>query len=305
MHREFARTLVAVVLAVGAVAGMAWRPPAASGAQEPSAAPPAACTAPATALGAATPAPDPQLVAGVPDGVTLSLLGSGLAEQLPATPAVMQLSRLSVPPGAGSDTRQAYGPILFYVEAGTVAAYVGGIPTTLPTGGALLVPTDELYAFINEGAAPASLLRLGLTGTGDALIADVVPPSSDLPDAPPPPPPVQLVRGEVAPLPAAGARLFLACLTGQGPEAGAADHSHPGPVGLLVERGRLTVRDGIELPEGGCTLFQAGEAHRELPSDPAAAVLLFGVVPDGLPLWTAATALAAPPVTTALTCGEG
>ena len=275
----------------------------------------AGAPSPCDAIGQATvsdpSAPDPALVDGVPTGISLSVLGAGSVQSLPPAPARLVLSRLTLASGAGVDNRFAVGPLVYYVEAGDVTFYVEGIETAVPSGQAILVPMNGLYAFANRGAGVASLLRLGVIplATDDQPIMNL--PTPPPVAATPLTPPVSelLVDGQVDVLPAVVATLVLACLTWTDPVASLGDRAYPGPIGIRVEQGQLRIDGTIDLGEDGCTLFQADGVHRVEAGGVPPTVLIFGVIRDGARLWsTEAGAIAGeaalePPA--ALTCGAG
>jgi quercetin dioxygenase-like cupin family protein len=216
------------------------------------------------------------------------VLALGRADRLPNPPARLQLTRLALAPGAGSDTFTAAGPILFYAVEGTTTVYVRGQPTSVGPGASALVQLGQLYALANGGAMPATLLRLAVAprDASDVPVGNVIH-ETPIPRTPVsgPPTSAQLVRGDLVEVPPAPSSLFLACLRWEAAEADLGYRRHPGPVGLRVEQGALLVDEGVTLPEAGCALFQRDGPHRLRAGDPLPVLLLFGAVPEGQDLW--------------------
>lgn len=267
------------------------------------------CADETAVLPAATPVPDQRLTTGLPAGLALTTLASQLADELPTEPARLQLTRLSFEPGAGTAaTRQAAGPILFYVVEGSVTIYLGGDPSTLAPGSSALVPLDDLYALVNAGEQPATLLRLAIAPRDepDVPVAIVItpPPLLQTPVAGPPTGTL-LFRAEITSFPATPLRLFLACLDWTAPGIDSGEFRHPGPVGLRMLSGSVTVDATREIPETGCTLLEANPTHRLQGGDPAPLVLVFGAIPDGQDLWLPpdASASASSSTPPELSCG--
>jgi quercetin dioxygenase-like cupin family protein len=270
--------------------------------------PPPPCPAASVGSTSATPPPAPQLVSRLPAGIALTELASSRADRLPSAPARLQLARLTLEPRAGSVTRQAAGPILFYVVAGRVTLYVGGQPTILAAGTSALVHLDNLYALVNDGEQPATLLRLAVApmDAPDVPVAVVItpPPRLQTPVAGPPTSSL-LFRASITGHPSTSGRLFVACLVWDAPGGDSGNFRHPGPVGLRVLQGTVTVDAKWQIPETGCTLLQANLTHRFQGADPAPVALLFGVIPEGQDLWQPPDPLAAPGAAAPpdLTCG--
>ncbi len=250
---------------------------------------------------------DPASLGTVPEGLAFHLLATGEADAMPTPPLFLQVTRLSLDPGAGSETRMAGGPILFYVEAGAITFYVDGVPTTVPAGGSLTAPSLSLYALANEGEEVGSVMRFALAPQGDNGAIMVMPTAEPVLSVPPTGAPRSeaLYSVEVTMLPAPSARLFLACLTWEQAEATLGAWRLPGPVGLRVERGQLRIDDALELGAGGCTLLDGESAHRLAPGAEPPELLLFGVIPVATMLWTSPTdgEVGPPPAPSRLTCG--
>ncbi|HEU5433692.1 MAG TPA: hypothetical protein VFU81_18635, partial [Thermomicrobiales bacterium] len=129
---------------------------------------------PATSAPALLPPAAPTATAS--PGATTALLGR--VEDVPAPPApvMLGLARLLYPPGSGGLSRSLPGPLLLVVEAGSLAADVGGeaqivradgaaeIATgnlTLHSGDGIHVPSGDAAAFQNRGTNPAVVLAAG------------------------------------------------------------------------------------------------------------------------------------------------
>jgi quercetin dioxygenase-like cupin family protein len=247
--------------------------------------------------------------AGLPEGSSLIELGSGSIDRFPEPPSIMQLTRIELAPGAGSETRISAGPVLFYVLSGYITAYLEGEPVELEPGASFLVPMERLYAFINVEGSPATLLRLAVAprGRADVPVGDFLTPPPLLQT----PPSGELIttllfRSPAGTTPSPPARLLIACLqftTGDGP---ALKVQLAGQLGLKVERGNPLVDGRFDLPESGCTVLSRRVPHTIDAAGGPSTVLLFGAIPDGADLWQLADAeqalAAAPPED--LNCGE-
>ncbi len=250
---------------------------------------------------------DRTLVEELPDGFVLRVLAAADTDLLPAAPAFLQLTRLSLGPGAGSETRLAGGPVLFYVETGAITVYVDGTPEPVAETQSLLVPGSALYALANEGEAPSVILRLAIVPqAADGQIMVMPTAASILPVSPVGTPLSEpLYSAEVSLLPAPGARLFLACLAWSTADANLGDRTYPGTVGLRVERGQVQIDNALTLDVGGCTLLEDQSAHKITAFAELPMVLLFGVIPSGQALWgsPAQGPVGPPPAPTRLRCG--
>jgi hypothetical protein len=283
-----------VIVALALVAGWLLLPGASGESLAGAAAASDTCGAGSSTLTAAiSPAP------GQPDGISLSLLADGAADHLPPPPARLFLSRISLGPGTSVDTQAAAGPILYYVEAGTVAIIIAGDPVTYGPSQAVLVPMDELYALVNpSGTDPASLLRLAVTPTSveSVPVADfLIPPSVDVstistaPNAPPSQSTSTLLfRADLTVLPSSPFRLLLACAVWTAPPDPATSASFSGPVGFRLVSGTLLLAEDRQIGETGCTVFEPGQTLTVGPGDQPPSGVLFGLLPAGQDLWQAA-----------------
>lgn len=250
---------------------------------------------------------DRTLVEGLPDGFALRVLAAADVDLLPAAPAFLHLTRLTLEPGAGSETRLAGGPILFYVETGAITVYVDGTPEPVAETQSFLVPGSALYALANEAKVPSVILRLAIVPQAEDGQIMVMPTAeSVLPVSPSGSPQSEpLYSAEVTLLPAPSARLFLACVTWEAADAALGDWSVPGPIGLRVERGQVRIDDALTLDVGGCSLLEGSTAHRIAASAELPVVLLFGIIPAGAQLWGSSTqeAKGQPPSSARVRCG--
>jgi quercetin dioxygenase-like cupin family protein len=267
------------------------------------------CPTNPVASGKSTPVPYPPLTNGLPTSVALTVLGTGQAAHLPKPPARLQLTYLTLAPGAGADSRQTVGPILFYVVEGRITLYVGGKPQTLEHGESVLIQLGEIYAVINDGGAPATLLRLAVAPRDavDQPVSVVVTPPPLLLTPVPPPTGTLLFRAEVQDHPLTSARLFLICLRWYSPGSESGNYRYPGPVGVRVVSGELTVDGTRQIPESGCALLEANATHRLQSADAPPVVLMFGAIPSRQDLWLpadASTTTGVPPGPANLTCGD-
>lgn len=247
------------------------------------------------------------LVAGLPSGFVMDVLATADVDRLPASPAFLQLTRLTLVPGAGSETRLAGGPILYYVLTGVVTVYVDGTPAVVEPARALLVPSSSLYALANESDGESIVFRLALVPQTDDGQIMVMPTAESILPIPPSSTPHSepLYSAEITMLPAPGARLFLACVEWEAADAALGDRAFPGPVGLRVERGQVRIDDALTLDVGGCSLIEGSTVHRIAASAELPVVLVFGAIPPGAPLWASPTqgTVGPPPAPARLRCG--
>jgi quercetin dioxygenase-like cupin family protein len=307
------RLILLGALAASLAAVPAARQPA--GAQPAPTALPAACDLAASgAESGQAPTTESTLAAGLPAGIALAVLAEQPSERWPGfvRGLVLTVRHLTLAPGADSTQRRTSGPLLFYVETGTVGISINSRLQPYEQGAAALVETNQYYLLRNDTAAPATVLRLALVPPGEettvgrrpgeiAVIRGVEEPAG------PEPIDSRLLLSADVPVLAGRTRLFLACLSWTDPAADPGEAAHPGPVGLVVLHGQLLVGETGDLGEGGCVLFQPQAPHRLRAGDPPPVVLVVGAVPEGAQLWSSPTAGAEPgPSTVRFTvrCGE-
>jgi quercetin dioxygenase-like cupin family protein len=236
---------------------------------------------------------------GLPEGVELTVLAAHATEQWPAfaESLVMTIRRLDLVPGAVTEIRRTQGPLLFYVESGSVALSVNGRMQPQSPGVATLVQTGQHYLLRNEAAAPATILRLALvppdeeTTVGRGEIAQVIDTGDEITASPGMVESRLLLRADV-PTMSGPAHLFLACLSWRYPEDDPGETAHPGPVGYVVLEGQLLVGEAGTLNAGDCTLFPSQSPRRLRAGDPPPTLLMFGAVPSDQPLWIPADSAA-------------
>ena len=229
---------------------------------------------------------------GAPAGLALTVLADQATEQWPtfADSLVLTVRRLHLIPAAVTEIRRTQGPLLFYVESGSVGLSVNGRMETHSPGVAALVETGQHYLLRNDSTESATILRLALvppdeeTTVGRGEIAQVIDGGNEIAASPGAIGSRLLLRADV-PAMSGQAHLFLACLSWIDPAADFGSTSHPGPVGYLVLDGQLLVGDAGVLNAGDCTLFPAESPRRLRAGDPPPTLLMFGAVPDAHPLW--------------------
>jgi quercetin dioxygenase-like cupin family protein len=224
-------------------------------------------------------------------GLTVEVLAAAPLVDVPLGRLRLVLRRVELPSGEGADPRTSQGQLLYYVQSGTVTFYVGGTKYVRSERSCLSVPAQTEISYINDGqpAAPAVLERLSLApgGAEDTEITTFVEPS----DSGTGPGSTLLMRADVAPFSSASDWLFLARSTWAEAGGDAGWQRHPGPVGVHVEAGGLSIDLPVghrDLPTGGCAYFPAGVAHRESAASGPASILIFGVIATGALLWTPA-----------------
>jgi quercetin dioxygenase-like cupin family protein len=134
----------------------------------------------------ATPAPPAEVT--VSENVTLEPIAFGMAEELPPAPAVLQLVRVRVAPGAEfSEPDGDPGEALIAVESGTltvsltrpavVTRGLGGDKESIPAnaafqlhaGESVVAPPGSGGTFRNEGTEEAVLLGAGIRPAGEEM----------------------------------------------------------------------------------------------------------------------------------------
>jgi quercetin dioxygenase-like cupin family protein len=230
-------------------------------------------------------------------GLALTVLADQQTEQWPAfsDSLVLTIRHLHLIPGAVTEIRRTRGPLLFYVESGTVGLSINGRMEARASGVATLVQTGQHYLLRNEASEPATILRLALvppdeeTTVGRGEIAQVIDTGNEI-AANPGTIESQLLMRAGIPSVVGPTHLFLACLSWLDPRADPGETSHPGPVGYLVLDGQLLVGDAGTLQAGDCTLFPPHSPRRLRAGEPPPTLLMFGAVPIDRPLWIPANA---------------
>ena len=210
------------------------------------------------------------------DAVSARPLFDAPLARLPATPAVVEVARVTLPPGARLSGLVGPGPELLLLEAGALTARLaarvqpGSTPdgttdegqVSLRPGDLLVVPTGAPFAIENHGRVPAVVLEVALRPTAERS------PENEGVDAPAlglaalnPGVAVQrLAHGFTADLPAGPATVVATRLT-LAPGAGIASHAVDGAELLAVEAGTL----GIAVSAGDGKLTRATGADRLIP----------------------------------------
>jgi quercetin dioxygenase-like cupin family protein len=270
---------------------------------QPAAATPVLPTATPTALPTAVPTPD--LGLRLPDGIAVASLAGGIVDAIPPAPTRFVLERVSLTPGDSVELRSSPGPLALVVESGTLTLVDElGLEGAYPPGGNVLLAAGTQYGLRNDGDDPVFFLQLSLLPIQTEGTPEPVPVSraSEV-----------LLETEIAALPSAPALLFLARTTWE-PGAELADHTHAGPVSILVESGTLTVGrpSGMEaqLGPGKGVVFPADTPNRErnAGTEPVVALIAGGIpagqdlvalLPTPTPIPTATAIPTATPLPTA------
>jgi quercetin dioxygenase-like cupin family protein len=243
-------------------------------------------------LPAATPS------AGLPPGLSLVVLTDQSPTSWPryARGLVMTVRQLTLDPGVVSEMRITPGPLLYYVERGTVGISINSRLAYYEPGSAVLVELGQHYLLKNDDNEPVRLVRVQLTPPEtETTVARSDPAAAHgVERAAIPGPPFlasRLLLTTPAPAMKERTHLFLACLSWADPAAEARDIAHPGPVALVVIAGELLVGETGTLTASDCVVFQAGDVHRLRAGDPAPVVLMVGAVPAGSELWHGGSAV--------------
>src|SRR5215217_6599698 len=220
--------------------------------------------------GAATDAvATPAVASNVPetDGIAVDLFASGVAGKLASTQATgdfeLTLKRLVFAPVFGTHPFQARGPILFIVETGEISLSINGRPQTLGQGMCALVQVNQQYGLFNESSDDAVLLRLAVVrgGNDNPIGPGLTPIATQEHDIIGLPEIHQLFQATIVRPGATDVVLFLERLRWERPGVSTGFYRAPGPVGVRIEQGTLTVEDAAygvrQLPPSGCTLFPA------------------------------------------------
>jgi quercetin dioxygenase-like cupin family protein len=256
------------------------------------------------------PAAESAFAAQLPPGVALRVLADEATEAWPpfARGLVMTVRHLTLDPDVASATRQSQGPVLFYVESGTLDVSVNGQPRIVEQGATLLIERSENYQLRNEDAsAPATLLRVQIVPPGgETKVArgDIAMAMDDEQALSPGPPFIQSQLLLTADVPAVDGltHLVLGCLSWADGAPDAGETVHAGPVALLVLDGEMLVGETGSLAAGQCTVFNGNVAHRLRAGSPPPSVLLIGILPDGKPFWAEPAGTGPPPGRLAFSC---
>jgi hypothetical protein len=252
-----------------------------------------ACNEPAGESGRGTPPISIAPAAGPPSGLTFAVLADQSIEQWPlrASGLILTLRHLTLDSGVVSESRRAAGPLVFYVEMGTVGISINSQMEYFEAGASVLVQDSQRYVLRNASSAAASVLRVEVVPPGEeteVAFGDPVEVREDQAAAPGPPFIASrlLLTGEI-PAIEGKTHLILGCLSWTDPAADPGEIAHSGPVGYLVLRGQMLVGEtGIRVA-GECVVFQAEEAHRLRAGEPPPVVLVVAAMPDEAQLWGA------------------
>lgn len=272
--------------------------------------PTAACEEPSVGAGVASVSAATALAPEPPPGIALAMLADAATEAWPpfARGLVLTVRHLTLDPGVASASRQSQGPVLFYVESGSVSVSVNGQPRVVGLGEALLIERGKNYQLRNEDlGTSAMLVRVQIVPPGGEtkVSRGEIAMAIDDEQALAPGPPFiasQLLLSADVPAVDGLAHIVLACVTWNEGSTDADDAVHPGPVALLVLEGELLVGDSGSLGAGQCTVFQRNAPSRLGAGEPAPTVLMIAVVPDGAPLWAAAGDAGAAPGRSSFSC---
>jgi quercetin dioxygenase-like cupin family protein len=250
----------------------------------------------------------PNWLAAEQPAADIALLADAVVGQVPSGPSLLHLSHLTLAPGWYGEYRSASGPFLLFTLNGTLTFFGDDDePITVAAGDSISVQADDRYTLANESSEPATVIRVLVAPPSDsaANVANFVPvaPDPQTSSTVATPAVSVLVRATLAEVPAAG-RLFLACASWPGASDGGELHRHPGPVGVWVERGALAISEQRTLPFQGCNVFLPGETHQTRAAEPKTAALLFGLIPEGEPLWQPVAAASNVDPLDEVTCGD-
>jgi quercetin dioxygenase-like cupin family protein len=252
-------------------------------------------------------------VAGVPAGLSLAVLTDRAPVSWPGQVGslVMTVRHLTLDPGVESAMRITYGPLLYYIERGTVGISINSQWDEYGPGSTALVELGQRVVLRNTNDKPASLIRLQLAPSGKETTVSYGDPAELRgieQEAAPGPPYLtsRLLVDANVPAMASGDHLVLGCLTWTDLATDARDIVHPGPAALIVAAGQLLVGETGSRVEGECVVFQTAVPHRLRAGEPPPVVLLAAVVPANVELWQSGSESTGSPASNYLsyTCGE-
>ncbi len=185
------------------------------------------------------PAVTPSLAPPHAFGAVGDLLATAFVAQVPPGPMRLVLRRIELETDQGADPRRSRGPLLYYVQSGTVTFHVEGTEQVRSEHDCLFVPTEAEISYQNDANPPtrAVMLRLSLAPPTmeDQEIAIFIEPTTT--SGMTPAASSLLLSADVASPPQEGAWLFLMAIAWNSPVADTGWHRHSGPVGLHVETG--------------------------------------------------------------------
>jgi hypothetical protein len=219
---------------------------------------------------------------GMNAGVGLDPLAQGVTTELPATPALLRLERITVPPGTQIPMHEAVGPELLSIESGKVVAIDSfGFRASLPALSQVLFNDGFGYSLSNATKSEATLIRLTVLPIAAADTSGTPTPESatagDTAAAS-----VVLFESEVDQLPSSPATLFLGRMSWD-PGAATGRYWQEGWFGILLEAGQITLRSpsGLEIPlvRNRAQLIPSRVTHEEVnPGTNEAVALVLAVV---------------------------
>jgi hypothetical protein len=249
-----------------------------------------------------TAAPIPALMPSDASQFDVGFLVSARVDALPAGPLEIVLRRVELAtkdappaengtPGPGLDPRPSQGVLLYFVQSGEIDFYLNGSAQTRHEGQCVVVTPSTEIGYISA-SDQAVLLRLSIAppGTEGGQIASF--PTATDASAQGWHTSTRLFSADNVVVPEPPIRLFLTSLAWTSQAASSGWRQHPGPVGLRLERGALTIRfpnASRDLPEQGCIFIPEDTVYSESTGNVLPTILLFGALPEGETLWSAVT----------------
>ena len=211
---------------------------------------------------------DPLKLCNLPDGVEIQVYAFGITESLPPRTESLLLERVSFDPGSFEPLQRANGPILLYVESGTLSIIDElNLSVEISGGGVQFFEDGAHFEIRNNSDRAATLLRLRLLISYEPSATPLAPAVYGQASSAILPTEIVLVvpfaNGQKAP-----AVLFFA--QGRwGPNAVLDDHVFSGPLGLYITEGTLVVSgpSGLASPQTaqqGPIAFHAFSRNRQV-----------------------------------------
>ncbi len=226
--------------------------------------------------GAAAQESEPALAAGLPQGISVTLLGDQVLDGSSGPTATIRFDRISIAPDASTETLTTVGPTIVIAESGNALLRDAalGLEGSLDEGESRPLPADVGFALRNDGTEPVSLLLLELVPPGGAPSA----PTGSGTES------TVLVAAADTELPATPSHLFALAVSLE-PGASLGETRFEGPLGIAVTGGELAVTGPTgmtgTLPNGAGLLLPSGTPNVIANEGTATATILaFGVLPE-------------------------
>ncbi len=199
-----------------------------------------------------------------PEGVSFEILAQAVAEELPAAPAQIFVSRVTIAPGADDEVEPGPGVGLFSIETGTLAFSFEGPATViragaaaapapqeqtkLGAGDAFLTPAGVGFEVRNEGTDPAQVLLVGVIPAEgeEASVAETRMAEAGIALQ-------ALALGVASDMPSGSVVIGVGLFTLEPGVSGPVEEPHAGPALVILESGTV----GVTVTEGETHVLRA------------------------------------------------